>query len=44
MKKKFLSILSFLLLSLTVVSQAITVRIISTNDMHAALDKFLAAS
>lgn len=40
MKKKLLSILSFLLLSLTVVSQAITVRIISTNDMHAALDKF----
>lgn len=40
MKKKFLSIWILLLLSLTVMSHAVTVRIISSNDMHAALEKF----
>lgn len=40
MKKNFLSIGLLLILSLSVVSHAVTVRIISTNDMHAALEKF----
>lgn len=40
MKKKFLSIGFLLLLSLTVMSHAVTVRIISSNDMHAAIEKF----
>ena len=39
MKKIFLSIVSVLLFSLMSVSYGETVRILSTNDMHAAIDK-----
>lgn len=40
MKKKIFSISLFLFVSLATLSHAVTVRIISTNDMHAAIDKF----
>ncbi|MBR5030770.1 MAG: bifunctional metallophosphatase/5'-nucleotidase [Muribaculaceae bacterium] len=39
MKKIFLSILSFVMLSLMSVSHGETVRILSANDMHAAIEK-----
>ena len=39
MKKFFLTIASFVLFSVVCVAHGETVRILSTNDMHAAIDK-----